>query len=108
MRIFLFTTVFRTALRPNQPPIPWVEGAFFPGVKRQGREADHSPPPSAEIKNAWSYTFTPRYVFMAWCLLKLRDIFTFTFMDFYNQTFKSISCFSHAYPACFTLLDLII
>jgi hypothetical protein len=27
----------------------------FPGVKRQGREADHSPPSSAEVKNAWSY-----------------------------------------------------
>jgi hypothetical protein len=31
----------------------------FPGVKRPGREADHSPPISAEIKNAWSYTSTP-------------------------------------------------
>jgi hypothetical protein len=31
----------------------------FPGVKRQGREADHSPPSSADIKNAWSYTSTP-------------------------------------------------
>jgi hypothetical protein len=30
----------------------------FPGVKRPGREADHSPP-SAEVKNAWSYTATP-------------------------------------------------
>jgi hypothetical protein len=31
----------------------------FPGVKRQGRGADHSPPPSAEVKNEWSYTSTP-------------------------------------------------
>jgi hypothetical protein len=31
----------------------------FPGVKRPGREADHSPPSNAEIKNAWSYTSTP-------------------------------------------------
>jgi hypothetical protein len=29
------------------------------GVKRPGREADHSPPSSAEVKNAWSYTYTP-------------------------------------------------
>jgi hypothetical protein len=28
-------------------------------VKRTGREADHSPPSSAEVKNAWSYTSTP-------------------------------------------------
>jgi hypothetical protein len=31
-----------------------------PGVKRLGREADHSPPSSAEIKNAWSYTSIPQ------------------------------------------------
>jgi hypothetical protein len=30
------------------------------GIKRPAREADHSPPPSAEVKNAWSYTNTPR------------------------------------------------
>jgi hypothetical protein len=29
------------------------------GVKRPGREADHSSPSSAEFKNAWSYTSTP-------------------------------------------------
>jgi len=28
------------------------------GVKRGGREADHSPPSSA-MKNAWNYTSTP-------------------------------------------------
>jgi hypothetical protein len=28
------------------------------GVKRPRREADHSPPSSAEVKNAWSYTST--------------------------------------------------
>jgi hypothetical protein len=29
------------------------------GVKRPDREADHSCPSSAEVKNAWSYTSTP-------------------------------------------------
>jgi hypothetical protein len=28
------------------------------GVKQLEREADQSPPPSAEVKNAWSYTST--------------------------------------------------
>jgi hypothetical protein len=37
----------------------------FPGVKRPGREADHSPPTSAEVKKMWTYTSTPPYVFMA-------------------------------------------
>jgi hypothetical protein len=49
------------------------------GVKRPEREADHSPPSSTEIKNVWSYTFTPEYAFMAWCLVKHKDSFTFTF-----------------------------
>jgi len=39
----------------------------------------HSPPPSAEVKNVWSYTYTPQYVFMLWCLVKHTDSFTFTF-----------------------------
>jgi hypothetical protein len=29
------------------------------GVRRPGREADHSPPSSAGVKNVWSYTSTP-------------------------------------------------
>jgi hypothetical protein len=40
-------------------------GGSFPEVKRQGREADHSPPTSAEVKKMRIYTFTPLYVFMA-------------------------------------------
>jgi hypothetical protein len=42
-----------------------VTGVSFPGVKRQGREADHSPPTSAEVKKKWIYTSTLLYVFMA-------------------------------------------
>jgi hypothetical protein len=68
-----------TALDPTQPRIQWVPGILSLGVKWPGREADYSPPSSAEVKNAWSYTSTPQYVFMAWCLVKHRDNFTFTF-----------------------------
>jgi hypothetical protein len=48
--IFLFTTASRTALGPTQPHIQGVPGALSLGVKRPGREADHSPPSSAEVK----------------------------------------------------------
>jgi hypothetical protein len=48
--IFLFTTPSRTALGPTQPPIQWVPGALSLGVKRSGREADHSFPSSADVK----------------------------------------------------------
>jgi hypothetical protein len=50
-------------------------------VKRPGREADHSPPSRAKIKNAWSYTSIPPQVFMAWYLVKQRDNFIFAQFD---------------------------
>jgi hypothetical protein len=41
------------------------QGAFSLEVKRPGSEADHPPSSSAEVKNAWSYTSTLIYAFMA-------------------------------------------
>jgi hypothetical protein len=35
---------------PHQP-IQWVPEGVSAEVKRQGREADHSPPSSSEVKN---------------------------------------------------------
>jgi hypothetical protein len=55
-----FYTSSRQALRSTQSLIQWV-----PGVMRQGREADHSHPTSAEVKKMWIYTSTPSYAFMA-------------------------------------------
>jgi hypothetical protein len=54
MGIFLFITVSIPALRPTQAPIQWAPGALSLGIKRTGREADHSPSYSAEITKAWS------------------------------------------------------
>jgi hypothetical protein len=48
--IFLFTTASRKALVPTQPPMQGVPGDLSLGVKRPEREADHSPPSSAEVK----------------------------------------------------------
>jgi hypothetical protein len=62
---FLFSTLSRPAVWPTQPPIQWVLSLFPRGVKRQGREADHSPPARAEVKKIWIYTSTPPYAFMA-------------------------------------------
>jgi hypothetical protein len=47
--IFLFTTASRMAL----------------GVRRPGREVEHSPPSSVEVKMSGDNTSTPQYVFMA-------------------------------------------
>jgi hypothetical protein len=61
IELFLHATTSRPALGLNQPPFQWVPVALSLGVKRQGREADHSPPFSAEVKNEWRYTSTPLY-----------------------------------------------
>jgi hypothetical protein len=83
--IFLLTTASRPALVPTQPPIQWVPGALSLGLEWPVREADNSTPSSAKLKNAWSYTSTPQYAFMAWCLFKRkhRDSFTFTFIKLF-------------------------
>jgi hypothetical protein len=49
--VFLFSTASIPALGPTQPPIQWVLRAVSLGVKRPGREANHSLPSSAEVKN---------------------------------------------------------
>jgi hypothetical protein len=59
-RFIYYVTASRPALRPNQPPIQWVLGSLSAGIKRQGREADHSSPSIADVKNALSHTFS-------WC-----------------------------------------
>jgi len=64
MGLFHFAAASRQALGPIQLLIPWVPRAIILGKKWPGREADHSPPISAEIHNAWSYNSTPEHVFM--------------------------------------------
>jgi hypothetical protein len=61
----IFTTSSSPALGPTQPPMQWVSWALFPGVKRPGREADHSSPTNSVVKKLWIYTSTPSYAFMA-------------------------------------------
>jgi hypothetical protein len=77
--IFLFDTMSRPALGPTQPPNQWVPGDLSLVVKRPGREADHSPPSSSVIKGCVEIYLHSQYVFMAWCLVRHRDNFTFTF-----------------------------
>jgi hypothetical protein len=87
--IFLFTSVFRPALGPTQPLIQWVTGALSLGVKRPGREADHSPPASAEVKNAWSYKIhSPNTPLWRGAQLKHGDKFTFYFFTFSGLCFR--------------------
>jgi hypothetical protein len=74
--VFLFITVYRTALGPIQPPIQWIPGVLSLGVKWPGHETVCSPPSSAEVKNAW---FTPPWHSADLNKKRHRDNFTFTF-----------------------------
>jgi hypothetical protein len=48
--IFPLASVSRPALGQTQPPVQWELGGPIPrGKARQGRDADHSPPSSAEV-----------------------------------------------------------
>jgi hypothetical protein len=65
---FLFSIASRPALEPIQLSVQWVPGILSPVAKRQGSEADHSPPTNAEVKKGGIISPLPPYVFMAWCL----------------------------------------
>ena len=57
--IFVFSKTSKPALGPTHLPTQWVPGAISPGVKRPGRDVNHLPPSTAEVKNEWSYTSAP-------------------------------------------------
>jgi hypothetical protein len=57
--ICFFSITSRPALGSTQPPIQWIPEAVSSGVKRQGREADHTPPSGAEVKNVELYLHSP-------------------------------------------------
>jgi hypothetical protein len=64
-KYFFFSKSSKPDLGPTQPPIQWISGTLYTGVKRPGREEDYSLPTSVEVKETWIYTSTPPYVFMA-------------------------------------------
>jgi hypothetical protein len=71
-RDFIFSTTHTPILGPTEP-IQWIPWVSSSGVKRPGHKIHHSCTYSADVKNAWSYTSTPSYVFMTWYLIKHRD-----------------------------------
>jgi hypothetical protein len=54
-KFFLLSMSSKPVLGPTQPAIQWLQRAL-PGVKQPRREADHSPPSSAEVKNCGAVT----------------------------------------------------
>jgi hypothetical protein len=77
-RLFLFSVASRPALGPTQPPIRCVPGVLSSGIKRPEREADLSPPSSAEDKNGGA--IPPRPHMPSWhsdLLINYRSKFNF-------------------------------
>jgi hypothetical protein len=62
--IFLYSTASRSAINFTQSPIQWVHDALSKRIKQTWREAYHSPPSNAEVKNGGAVPHPP-YVFMA-------------------------------------------
>jgi hypothetical protein len=74
VRIPVGSRIFSSPLCPDLlwgPPSLLSNGyrEFSSRIKRQGREADHSFPTSAEVKKMWIYTSTPPYAFIAYYLI---------------------------------------
>jgi hypothetical protein len=47
-----FSSILCVQTSPTQPPVQWAPGVLSPGVKaRPRRDAEHSPPSSAEVEN---------------------------------------------------------
>jgi hypothetical protein len=75
-RSFLFYKYVQTRLwGPPTLKFNWVMWSLFLEEKQPGREVDYSAPPSAEVKNEWSYTSIPTLCLQGEC----RDI-TFYFV----------------------------
>jgi hypothetical protein len=70
LRIFSLHRRFQSDSGAHPDSHPMGTGVISPEVKLPRREADHSPPSSEGVKNTCSYTSTPQYVFMVWCLVK--------------------------------------
>jgi hypothetical protein len=108
--IFYFSTASRTALRPTQPPIQWVPGILSLGVKRPGREADHSPPSSAEV-NEWVelYLHSPYTPLWRGAQLSTGTTLPFTFTFWYLLSISSIYSNQHfvfhSSSTCLTSLE---
>jgi hypothetical protein len=65
VRVPVGSRIFSSPCRPDQLCAhPVGTGALSLGLKRPVREADHSPPTSAEVKKMWIYTSIPPYAFM--------------------------------------------
>jgi hypothetical protein len=72
VRVLVGPRIFSSPYNPDKllgPPSLLHNGyqqLFHPGAELHGREADQSPPSSAEVKETWIYTSTPPFIFIVY------------------------------------------
>jgi hypothetical protein len=66
---FSLLHIIQTGSGVHPSSYPMGMGTLSQGVKQQGREADHSPQTSAEVKKTRIYTSILSYVFIVQCLI---------------------------------------
>jgi hypothetical protein len=81
------------ALGPTQPSIQWVPGVLSLGIKRPGRESDHSPPSSGGQRICGAIPPLPQYAFMEWCLVKAQgQLYLYLYCILNVVKKKDVSC----------------
>jgi hypothetical protein len=83
-RRFICYKLPKSSLGATQLPIQWLPLTLSPAAKLSGRDANHSPLPSVEDTNEWSYNSTPLYAFM------VRKGTTFTILSLGQDSQHSI------------------
>jgi hypothetical protein len=81
---FSFPAASTSTLEPSQPPTQWLVKNFSQGTKQQGVKLTSPATISVETKTQWSYTSTPLYAFIVWCLTKRRH--NFNLFSLYHLT----------------------
>jgi hypothetical protein len=67
-----FSPSYRVQTGSGVDPAPYPMGTvgFPPRIRRPGREADHSPPSSADVEKSGAIPPLPRHVFRQWFVVK--------------------------------------
>jgi hypothetical protein len=68
---FLLFHAVQTSSRVHPASYQMGTRGFFRGVKQLGRDADHSPPTSAEVKKTWIYASPPPQICLHGVVLNL-------------------------------------
>jgi hypothetical protein len=83
---------------PSRPDGLWdppsVIYSGYQRVMRQGREADHSPPTSAEVKQMWVYTATPIFLHGVFISQLVKHKNNFTFYVFLDVNVTVVTCWT--------------